>query len=218
MTTIATIEFDCPCCGEHFETTTCTSTNNLGPTTTDLFAMAAGEQPIHHQVHTCPHCGFSCQDMEEGILDDEVKNFVAEVITPQLPDGPVPSWQKFTFVAQIDESVGADHYSLGMLYLHAAWCCYDLEHEKHEASCRLKAIEHLTLLMGDEELDDELKYVVPYLIAEQFRRIDDPESARQWYETVTKMTDEHPDRDLFVALAMQQMTDPKDTMGEVMHQ
>ena len=125
---------------------------------------------------------------------------------------------KFEFMALIDENVGSDPYSLGMIYLHAAWCCYDLKHSEAEDRYREAVVYYLTNAFESGELDEELLYMVPYLIGEQHRRIGNRSDAIQWYERVIEMEQEHPDRDFFVSLALQQTLDPKDLMGEIIHQ
>jgi uncharacterized protein (DUF2225 family) len=180
--------------------------------------MEAGEQSIHHQVHTCPHCGFSCEEMEEGELRDDVRRFVREVITPQLPDGGIPSWQKFEFLALIDESLGSGFYTLAMLYLHAAWCCYDLNQKESEKHYRKMAIEYFIMEIKPGTMDQDLIYLVPYLLAEQYRRIGEEDAAARWYDLVMEMDEDHPDRGFFMTLAAQQKLSPKELMGEIIHE
>jgi uncharacterized protein (DUF2225 family) len=218
MTTVASVTYTCPCCGQDFISHYCPSTNSLGPTTTDFFDMAAGEQPIHYQVHTCTHCGFSCEEMEAEELSDQVKKFVAEKITPRLTGDDIPSWMKFEFMALIDESVGSDPYSLGMLYLHAAWCALDLKRTESQAHFRKESIRYFEKAFSPEMLDRDLLYLIPYLIAEQYRRTGDEESALQWYGYIIEMDEEHPDKDFFVVLATTQSSDPKELMGDIIHQ
>jgi uncharacterized protein (DUF2225 family) len=180
--------------------------------------MAAGEQSIHYQVHTCPHCGFTSEEIEDDDLSEDVKRFVRQNITPLLPKGDIPSWTKFEFMALIDENIGSDPYSLGMIYLHAAWCCYDFQHLEAEDHYRKKVIHYLTNAFETGDLDEDLIYMVPYLIGEQHRRVGNRNDAIQWYERVIEMEKENPDRDFFVSLALQQTIDPKDLMGEIIHQ
>ncbi|MDF1536046.1 MAG: DUF2225 domain-containing protein [bacterium] len=218
MTTVKSVTFTCPCCGQDFTSHYCPTTNSLGPTTTDFFDMAAGEQPIHYKVHTCTHCGFSCEEMEKGELSRQVKKFVRDNITPKLTGDEIPSWTKFEFLALIDENVGSDPYSLGMIYLHAAWCAYDQKQTEAEARFRKKAIRYLEKAFTPETLDRDLLYLIPYLVAEQYRRTGEEESALQWYGYIIAMEEEHPDKVFFVSMAVQQSTDPKELMGEVMYQ
>jgi hypothetical protein len=180
--------------------------------------MAAGEQSIHYQVHTCTNCGFTSEGIEDDDLSDDVKLFVRENITPLLPEDDIPSWTKFEFMALIDENIGSDPYSLGMIYLHAAWCCYDFKHSEAEIRYRDKVIHYLTEAFKSGELDEDLLYMVPYLIGEQHRRVGNISDAIQWYEHVVDMEKENPDRDFFLSLALQQTIDPKEFMGEIIHQ
>jgi len=180
--------------------------------------MSAGGQSIHHQVQTCPHCGFSCEEMEEGELRDEVRRFVRDVITPQLTEGEIPSWKKYEFLALIDESLGSGAYSLGMLYLQAAWCCYDMKHKECEKHYRKKAIEYFLKEVKSATMDEDLLYLVPYMLAEQYRRTGDEEEAARWYDLVIEMDMDHPDKGFFMTLAAQQNLDPKEFMGEIIHE
>ena len=219
MSSLSTFEFHCPCCSKDYESALPTSATTPGLTTTDFFTMAAGEQSIHYQVYTCPHCGFSCEEMEEGELRDDVRRFVRENITPQLPEGEeIPSWKKYELLALIDENLGAELYSLGMLYLHAAWCCYDLKQRECEKHYRKKAIEYFLKVVGSEDMDEDLIYLVPYLLGEQYRRIGNEEEAARWYDLVVEMDVDHPDRGFFMTLAGQQNLTPKEFMGEIIHE
>jgi uncharacterized protein (DUF2225 family) len=219
MTSLATIHFHCPCCHEDYECGVPTSTGTPGLTTTDFFTMSAGGQTIHHQVYTCPHCGFSCEEMEEGEVRDDVVRFVREVITPQLPEGEeIPSWKKFEFLALIDEILGANPYSVGMMYLHAAWCSYDLKHGETEKFYRERAIYQFLRELESEDVDRDLIYLLPYLLAEQFRRTGNKEEAARWYDRVMEMDEDHPDQGLFMTLAAQQKLDPREFMGEIIHE
>jgi uncharacterized protein (DUF2225 family) len=218
MTSVSRLEFHCPCCGEHYESDIRTSAGTPGLTTTDFFTMAAGEQSIHHQVHTCPHCGFSFEELEEGEIREDVRRFVRDIITPQLPEGEIPSWKKFEFLALIDESLGAGPYSLAMLYLQAAWCCYDQKKKEKEKHYRKRAIEHFIREMESGTMDEDLIYLVPYMLAEQYRRTDDTDKAARWYDLVIEMDMDHPDKGFFMTLAAQQNLDPKEFMGEIIHE
>ena len=219
MNPVSLSKFSCPCCEVDFESAVRTSAATPGLTTTDFFTMAAGEQSIHHQVHTCPGCGFSFEEMEEGELRDDVRRFVCEVITPQLPnEGDLPSWKKYEFLALIDEILGASPYSVGMTYLHAAWCCYDLKQQDCETLYRKRAIYHFHRELESQDMDDELIYLVPYLLAEQYRRTGDTQEASRWYDLVMEMDQDHPDSGLFITLAAQQKVDPREFMGEIIHE
>ena len=219
MSSLSEFDFVCPCCRENFRSAVRKSAATPGLTTTDFFTMAAGEQSIHYQVQTCTNCGFSYEEEEEGELMDDVRRFVQEVITPQIPeDGVIPSWKKYEFLALIDENLGAGAYSLGMLYLHAAWCCYDLQEREPEGACREKAILYFLKEIESGDMDEELVYLVPYLLAEQYRRTGNEEEAAKWYNWVIEMDEDHPDRGLFMTLAAQQSLDPKEFMGEIIHE
>ena len=218
MSPVRTLGFDCSCCGSPFVSSVLESSGTPGFTTTDFFTMSAGEQSIHYQVHTCSHCGYSFEEAEEGELRDDVQRFVRDVITPQLQKGEeIPSWKKFEFLALIDQILGAGSYSVGMMLLHAAWCCYDLKHQDCEKHYRERAIYQFQREMESEDMDRDLVYLVPYLLAEQYRRVGDVEEAARWYDWVMQMDVDHPDQGFFMTLAAQQKLDPKEFMGEIMH-
>jgi hypothetical protein len=67
-------------------------------------------------------------------------------------------------------------------------------------------------------MDDDLTYLLPYLLAEQYRRTGNEEEASRWYNWIIEMGEEHPDRGLFMTLAAQQNIDPKEFMGEIIHE
>lgn len=212
-------EFSCPCCSEDFESRVNSLSHSPGLTTTDFFTMSAGDQPIHYRVHTCPSCGYSFEELEEGELRDDVRRFVREIITPQLSSyGEVPPCKKFEFLALIDEILGAGPYSVGMMYLHAAWCCFDKNLKESEKFYRERAIYQFLREIESGDMDEDLLYLVPYLLAEQYRRTGNQEEAARWYDLVLEMDCDHPDQGLFMTLAAQQKVDPKEYMGEIIHE
>lgn len=218
MVPITELDFSCPCCGEDFRSPIRSSSDPPGMTTTDFFTMSAGEQAIHYQVHTCPQCGYSFEEMEEGELRDDVRGFVQDVLTPQVPEGVIPSWKKFEFLALIDEKLGSGFFTLAMLYLHAAWCCYDLNEIELEKHYRKMAIEYFLMETGSAGMDPDLIYLVPYLLGEQYRRIGEKDNAERWYDIVLGTEEEHADSGLFMTLAAQQKISPKEFMGEIIHE
>lgn len=212
-------DFHCPCCSQEFQSRVNSLSHTPGLTTTDFFTMSAAEESIHYQVHTCPHCGYSFEEMEEGELRDDVRRFVREVITPQLSSyEEIPPCKKFEFLALIDEILGAGPYSVGMMYLHAAWCCFDKNLKESEKFYRERAIYQFLREIESGDMDEDLIYLLPYLLAEQYRRTGNTEEAARWYDLVLEMDLDHPDRDLFMTLAAQQKLDPKDYMGEIIHE
>ncbi|MGD8353643.1 MAG: DUF2225 domain-containing protein [Pseudomonadota bacterium] len=218
MAPLSNVELNCPCCGGIYRSDILEPGTTPGPTTTDFFSMSAGEQPIHYQVHTCPFCGYSFEEMEEGEIRDDVRRFVSEVITPQLSGEELPSWKKFEFLALIDEVLGAGFYMVGMMYLHAAWCCYDLNYADGEKYYRERAIYQFLRELESDTVDQDLVYLIPYLLAEQYRRTGQSEEARRWYDRVMELDDSHPDSGFFMTLAAQQKLDPKEYMGEIIHE
>jgi uncharacterized protein (DUF2225 family) len=105
-----------------------------------------------------------------------------------------------------------------MLYLQAAWCCYDLNQKECEKHYRKRAIYHFLSEVESEDMDEELIYLVPYLLAEQYRRTGEEEEAAKWYGLVMEMDMDHPDKGFFMTLAAQQNLEPKEFMGEIIHE
>jgi len=80
------------------------------------------------------------------------------------------------------------------------------------------AIEYFIMETGSKTADQDLAYLVPYLLGEQYRRIKEENEAIRWYDLVLGMDQDHPDRDFFVTLATQQKLDPKEFMGDIIHE
>ncbi len=135
MTTVLSVTLTCPVCDTAFETQLLTSTNTIGPRTTDLRALAAGFQPQEFLVHTCPTCGYSAFDdqftssetpAEPVEIDPAVAERVRESIAPLVRNRTIDAPRKWELAALVAGWNGEPAQDLGWFHLNAAWCCDDL--------------------------------------------------------------------------------------------
>ena len=214
MNTLAPIEIECLCCGNQFDSREVVSMNNLGPVTTDLFEMAAGQQPIRYLVFTCPDCGYTGVSGEKGPLDSQIKKFVEEKISPRLKDEEITSGRRWEFMALISEAKGLDDFAVGSMYLRAAWCSWLDGNAGDEPGYRKKVTDYFEKALNKEIVLEDRIYWTKYLVGEMYRRIGDEINAHKWFDKVTQMELKHPNRDFWLDLARQQKTEPKEYVRE----
>ncbi len=214
MTTLAPIEIECLCCGNQFESRKVVSTDSLGPVTTDLFEMAAGQQPIRHLIFTCPECGYTGVSTEEGPLDSQIKKFVEETISPRLKEEEITSGRTWEFMAIISEAKGLDDFAIGSLYLRAAWLSWLDGNAEDEPGYRRKVTDYFEKALNKDIVLEDRVCWTKYLVGEMYRRTGDEITANKWFDKVTEMELTHPNRDFWLDLARQQKTEPKEYIRE----
>lgn len=208
----------CSCCLEKFETRMCVSSNSFGPLSTDLYQRAAGEQPLHSEIHTCPHCGYTASSRDFATstprVDPRIRQFVKDQLTPLVHKEK--SWsasRKYELRAMIEEHIGAPPHVLAHLYLRAAWCCNDDGLNEEEMRHRRLAIEWFKRALEEGTIEQEIVPQIIYLIGELYRRVGEAEQAGKWFDRTLELAIE-PEWERLTALALQQMTAPREFIRE----
>src|SRR5579862_2034457 len=119
MTTLQSIELQCPVCDTRFASQSVVATNAFGGKRTDFHERAAGTQPLPYLMHMCRRCGYSGpeRDFTEGcepspVVKEHVWNELAPTLAavgeqsagPNPPtDVVVPGSAKYEAAAKVAE-------------------------------------------------------------------------------------------------------------------
>ena len=129
-------ELTCPCCGQRFTTVSCTQSNTRGGIDRDLFARAAGPQPVYYRIATCPRCGYSGYDSDfdanvtlpPDVRDKILKNprlSLPEGFNPQSDPRELDASKRYDLAIQCYRWRGKSEEALGWLNLRASWIARD---------------------------------------------------------------------------------------------
>ena len=215
MTTFMQLEVDCPCCGTKFDTHVLTSTNNFGGQTTDFHQRAVGFEPLAFMISTCPECGFTAasEGFSRAAITDDLRRRVNFELRPLVADRVPDTPKQYEFAALIAGWRGDGAERVGDLYLRAAWCAAEFGSRSDELRYRQAAIEHFEQTLDFEVLPDERRLTLTYLVGELYRRIDQADTAREWFDRVLAEADGSDDASIqrLAAAARQQRDEPHDT-------
>ncbi len=151
-TTMRPVPAKCPVCTHDFEAWIVGSTNSVGGYDSDLFAQAAGEQPVVVAVWTCPKCRYSATKdaFPKGVSAATAEKIRAgfEPAEPFAPDTSqlrIPAWVKFDLadrVLAMEEAAAAKRAEMNLL---GSW------------SVRSEVMERFEGPPGDPVFDEEWK-------------------------------------------------------------
>ncbi len=216
MTTFMELEVECPCCGAKFDTHILTSTNTFGGQTTDFHQRAVGFEPLAFMISTCPDCGYTTTGENQrknapvgAALRERVNAELKPLVQEGVPDTP----KQYEFAALIAEWRGDNDERIGDLYLRAAWCAAEFGPRSAENRYRLAAIDRFERTLDFETLPDDRRLTLSYLIGELYRRIDDVDAAREWFDRVIAEAEASEDKSIqrIANVALQQRDQPRDT-------
>jgi uncharacterized protein len=212
MTWLVAIKLKCPCCKKRFKTGALASWNNCGRKSTDLHERAHGLQPLPHFIHSCPQCHYTAH--EEGFksrnIDKELRDWVLENLQPHTVGEWVPGQVRYGCAAKIATYKNQSNFVIADLYLKAAWCCDDAGEKEQEKFYRSKAIEYHAKAFEGKEVTQPHLVMSAYLVAENYRRIGNPQEARLWFDRAIEMAEQDPALAECLKLAIQQRDNPKE--------
>ncbi len=212
MTTLQPHTFTCPLCGNKFETQLIASTNSFGRLHSDLYKEAQGEQPVCYFVHTCTNCGYSGFEgdfMPQG-FDQAFREKVEKIITPEVKARQIDTHGYFYLAALCAEWRGAPPYVLARIYHMGAWC-YRIKGEKDKELFYLgEAVVNFEKALRQEDTPKENRAVYTYLIGDIYRRLGDPERAKEYYRKVEPTLKEYGGEAKIGEFARRQLESPSD--------
>ncbi len=180
---IADIGVQCPDCGAKFSSKQVPVLLDTGKRNSELRQDFEGVLPQFEKyaVCTCPSCGKS----------DWVNRF--ESVEPNgtilLEQAPAKPHLQFKQAAVIAERQGKDSYSIGMFYLHAAWCADDEKEAIAAQQYRRLCHEFFKRSLSDHSCPVQTRMEIEYLLGELLRRTGNFEGARmQFQQVISKLS------------------------------
>jgi uncharacterized protein (DUF2225 family) len=214
MTTLRSIELECPVCRLRFAAQAVASTDALGGKRTDFHERAAGAQPLPHLVHTCTRCGYTGAegDFAEGVeVTPELRSRVWHELSPRFDGGPVAGSEKYEAAAKVAEWQGLEPRHVADLLLRAAWCCVDEGDVEAERFFRRKAAWAFEeALSAWDGVAREERAVLTYLVGELWRRVGDQKLAREWLNRVPAEVVDRSTQRWITEAATQQRLSPRE--------
>ncbi len=212
MTTLQTHKFTCPLCGNAFESKLVTSTDSFGRHHSDLYKEAEGEQPVCYFVHTCPKCGYTGYEGDFGPqrFDQDFRGQVEKLIAPEVKDRQIDTNGNFYLAALCAGWRGAPPYVVGRIFHTGAWC-YRIKGDKDKELFYLQeALTHFEMALRRDDTPKEARAVYTYLVGDIYRRLGDPERAKEYYRKVDKELKEHGGEAKIGEFARRQLESPSD--------
>lgn len=212
MTIIQHHQFTCPLCGNVFESQIVASTNSFGKLHSDLYQEAEGAQPIYYLVHTCTNCGYSGydDDFQPQDVTIEFRDLVSNVITPEIKGRKIDANGHFYLAALCAEWKGVPPQTIARIYHIGAWYYRIQGEEEKEFFYLHMAAEYYERALSSGEAPKENKATFTYLIGDLYRRMGDPETAKEWYGKVEQVIKENGGDPEILEYAKRQMTSPVD--------
>jgi uncharacterized protein (DUF2225 family) len=182
---LADVAVKCPHCGLRFNSKQLPLFIETGQRNSELRQDFGGRlpQPEQYTVCTCPSCGMA----------DWMKNFPAAKHEPSaepasshllLQQRSAPAHLQFRDAAIAYERNGRNRYSIGFLYLHAAWCAEDSGASPQASSYRRLAAEAFLQALRTSSCPIGRSSETEYLIGELLRRSGDFQAARDHFAHV----------------------------------
>jgi len=167
-------KFNCPLCGNNFESQVLLSTNSCGGTTTELRHRSGGFQPIYYDIHLCPNCGYTWQEdeieHEPQSKKQELKKYLEDFFKGK-PPGKVKPHIKYEVLAGIMKINGISSSIIGEKYILAAWCADDGNLNEKAKYYRAQAVKYFIKELKDKKYSGEPKVYFLYMIGAMYRRM-----------------------------------------------
>ncbi len=214
MTSATEIIVTCPCCATPFPAPILMSTNNLGGQSTDFHARAAGHDPLHFVLGSCPNCGFTdyTNTIERGVrVSEATKAKIRDELGPQVRQHKPDVATQFVLAAQIAIWEAQEASTIANHFLRAAWCSRD---RGQEMAYRLLACRYFQEALEAESLSDKVWLNYTYLVGELYRRIGESDLAQAWFNRAIEAAETfcNPYADQLAALALDQRDHPREWM------
>ena len=178
MTTMTSVEINCPICKSKVEINMLMSTNMWGAPDLDLRPPEMRRSTMDTWVHECPQCGYVASDFKKTpeITEDFLKS--DSYRSCDFHEFKHPLSERFYrqyLIAPEDEE---KFYAL----LHCAWACDDRDDRENAVLIRAKSLEYMDCL----DLNDDMMIQRADLLrrSNQFERVIDEYSAKSFDEDI----------------------------------
>ncbi|MBD3192726.1 MAG: DUF2225 domain-containing protein [Candidatus Heimdallarchaeota archaeon] len=199
--------FSCPICDTKFMSKVLGVYNTFGPRYSDLYTCSEeNPQPILHQIHLCPKCGFggyksNFQNFTFEI--DEVKECIkkVEILTEKnvtefnVGDG-------FLEIAYYQQNTLEEQ---ALLKLQASYAYRELK-DSNVVLARRLVIKDIEQILEQQSFRENPKEMYLYLIGELHRLLENQEEAQHYFEQI--LTEEN-NNSYFAFLAKKQLNHPE---------
>lgn len=187
-TSFKTSSFICPSCSTTFEARIVKSVTHQGQDS-DFFPHYLGENPLPFFLVRCPECSFTAypedyapkMGEQNKVTPAFIKKVLSLPVAKKLPEEAL----KFFIAGKVYEENQRNPYHIGNLYLRGSWCCRLIENRKLEIELQQLAVKYLKQSVERSTITnpDNLPIVI-YLVGELYRRLEDRQSAREWFGSV----------------------------------
>jgi len=187
-TSFKTSSFICPSCSSNFEARIVKSVTHQGQDS-DFFPHYLGENPLPFFLVRCPECSFTAypedyapkMGEQNKVTPAFIKKVLSLPVAKKLPEEAL----KFFIAGKVYEENQRNPYHIGNLYLRGSWCCRLIENRKLEIELQQLAVKYLKQSVERSTITnpDNLPIVI-YLVGELYRRLEDRQSAREWFGSV----------------------------------
>jgi uncharacterized protein len=209
MTTLRSIELQCPVCQTQFDTHIVVALNSFGRRSTDFHEQSFGTPSLPHQVHACTGCGYSASELE--FVPDSISPEVMMRVRAELqPSSTMTGSEKYEAAAKVARWQQEEPRRIGDLLLRAAWCAVEEDDAEGERYFRRHAAwKFAEALESYDGVAREDRAMLTYLVGELWRRVGDAAEARQWFDRVPRETTDEAQA-WIIDLAAQQRDEPRE--------
>lgn len=191
---IRPIELPCWVCEESFESEEPTS-YGLSGRGSDLCPRPVGINPLPLLLHTCPTCGFTgdARAFDPEQADEQVREWVlAGGLGAVARDIPDSGYGKYVLAAICHaRRRRPSPFQLAELYLAASWSAQLEEAPDPLPSLQAEAADHFERALLAEEVADDERAIMTYLVGELRRRLGEFEAALQLFDQAAVEFTEH---------------------------
>lgn len=197
--------FCCPVCHNEFDAKIVEAVVHQGQDS-DFFPHYVGEDPLPFFLVQCPKCNYCAypEDYTDTTYKPVDKETIRSILEQPLAKKLPLNARRYYLAAKIYEKQKRNPYYVGNLYLRGSWVCRTLDDRKSEIELQQLAVKFLRQAVEHSTITnpDNLP-VITYLIGELYRRLEDKDSAREWFESVQDyITD--PDQNWILELTRKQ--------------
>jgi uncharacterized protein (DUF2225 family) len=170
------INVKCPRCGTVFNTTQLPVLLDTGYRNSELRQDLKGALPPLEQyaVHTCPSCNHAGWSNSFTEVEEQTT----------LTEAAEIKHLQFRSAAIAAEREGRDFYTVGLFFLHAAWCADDSNARTQSAEYRRLTADAFKKSLTDGSCPLNQRSEIQYLIGELLRRAGDFEASREHFKQV----------------------------------
>jgi uncharacterized protein (DUF2225 family) len=173
---LADVCLKCPHCGIVFGAKLLPALLDTGYRNSELRQDFKGALPQLEQyaVHTCPSCGHA----------NWANSFTEVDESASLSEADEIKHLQFRGAALAAEREGRDFYTVGLFFLHAAWCADDSNARPQACEYRRLAVDAFKKSLIDGSCPAARRVEIQYLIGEMLRRAGDFAASREHFKQV----------------------------------